>query len=428
MISYRVSHWLQYFHDIPTKVLNLGNTRRKMVGEKAHSFFDANNQKAQGILDNARKLCLAELRKFLQEDEEGKHVGRVAIYDAANITEGNRKQVIEVMKGVLPRSHIIFVEIIQTNKMKIDRHIRSVKIKVGMPDYKSEKDTEKAVVDYMLRVEHFQKIYVPLGKDKSLSYIKIVDDGRQVSMNKIKGFLPGRIVNYLMNLHTQPRPIYLSRHGESQYNVLKKIGGNSPLSPQGEKYAEALADWVKENVLQPAKPLTGNPMHARLYTSSLRRTKDTVRHFDHKVQEDGWVTMRRREWRALDEIFAGVFDGMTYQEIKRKAPQQFKLRSKNKLEYRYPRGESYMDVIKRVEQAVVSMEGLQDPVVVVAHQAVLRIVYAYFMMLDKSKAPTIPIPLNTVIMLVPRNKGCEEERFVLVNKENKENSNDAPSH
>jgi len=87
-----------------------------------------------------------------------------------------------------------------------------------------------------------------------------------------------------------------------------------------------------------------------------------------------------------------------------------------------------MDVIKRVEQAVVSMEGLQDPVVVVAHQAVLRIVYAYFMMLDKSKAPTIPIPLNTVIMLVPRNKGCEEERFVLVNKENKENSNDAPSH
>eukprot|EP00954_Amorphochlora_amoebiformis_P028203 1390805-Amorphochlora_amoeboformis.AAC.1 len=120
MISYRVSHWLQYFHDIPTKVLNLGNTRRKMVGEKAHSFFDANNQKAQGILDNARKLCLAELRKFLQEDEEGKHVGRVAIYDAANITEGNRKQVIEVMKGVLPRSHIIFVEIIQTNKMKID--------------------------------------------------------------------------------------------------------------------------------------------------------------------------------------------------------------------------------------------------------------------------------------------------------------------
>jgi len=47
-------------------------------------------------------------------------------------------------------------------------------------------------------------------------------------------------------------------------------------------------------------------------------------------------------------------------------------------------------------------------VVVVAHQAVLRIVYAYFMMMDKTKAPTISIPLNTVIKLVPKNHGCDE--------------------
>jgi len=67
-------------------------------------------------------------------------------------------------------------------------------------------------------------------------------------------------------------------------------------------------------------------------------------------------------------------------------------------------------------------------VVVVAHQAVLRIVYAYFMMMDKTKAPTISIPLNTVIKLVPKNHGCDEERFVLVNEENKDNSNNAPSH
>ena len=32
------------------------------------------------------------------------------------------------------------------------------------------------------------------------------------------------------------RVIYLSRHGESEFNLYGKIGGNSPLSTQGEKY------------------------------------------------------------------------------------------------------------------------------------------------------------------------------------------------
>ena len=36
------------------------------------------------------------------------------------------------------------------------------------------------------------------------------------------------------------KPIYVSRHGESEYNVQDRIGGDSPLSPRGELYAKAL--------------------------------------------------------------------------------------------------------------------------------------------------------------------------------------------
>ena len=46
-----------------------------------------------------------------------------------------------------------------------------------------------------------------------------------------------------MNLHTYPRPIYLSRHGESQYNVDDRVGGDSDLSELGEMYADKLADF-----------------------------------------------------------------------------------------------------------------------------------------------------------------------------------------
>lgn len=38
-----------------------------------------------------------------------------------------------------------------------------------------------------------------------------------------------------MNIHVTPRSIYLSRHGESELNLLGRIGGDSGLSPRGQK-------------------------------------------------------------------------------------------------------------------------------------------------------------------------------------------------
>ncbi len=35
--------------------------------------------------------------------------------------------------------------------------------------------------------------------------------GVQVILNKIFGYLPGRIASFVMNLHTFPKEIYLSR-------------------------------------------------------------------------------------------------------------------------------------------------------------------------------------------------------------------------
>lgn len=47
--------------------------------------------------------------------------------------------------------------------------------------------------------------------------------------------------------------------------------------------------------------------------------------------------------RNLDEIYAGVCDGMTYAEIEATFPEEFARRREDKLGYRYPRGESYLD-------------------------------------------------------------------------------------
>ena len=44
------------------------------------------------------------------------------------------------------------------------------------------------------------------------------------------------------------------------------------------------------------------------------------------------------------------FEHLTYDEVKIAYPDIYKMRKENKLTYRYPTGESYLDLIKRVNR------------------------------------------------------------------------------
>ena len=50
---------------------------------------------------------------------------------------------------------------------------------------------------------------------------------------------------YKMNFdRREGRTIFLSRHGESEYNVTARIGGNPPLTSKGQRYAKALGSYI----------------------------------------------------------------------------------------------------------------------------------------------------------------------------------------
>ena len=50
---------------------------------------------------------------------------------------------------------------------------------------------------------------------------------------------------YKMNFdRTEGRTIFLSRHGESEYNLTARIGGNPPLTTKGQRYAKALGVYI----------------------------------------------------------------------------------------------------------------------------------------------------------------------------------------
>ena len=421
-IARRVARYLHFFHGAPTKVFNVGNYRREISGAKVgSSFFSNKNAKSLAERQKAAEYAMRDLKQWLQEKNDK---GRVGIFDATNTTKKRREWIIQELTGIMEsKSHIIFVESICNNEDIINENIRAVKL--NMPDYKGE-NPEKAVEDFKKRIENYESIYQPIS-DEELSWVRLVDAGRQVTMNNIKGFLAGRVVQFLINLHFHPRPIYLSRHGQSEYNKLQKVGGDSGLSPAGEEYALALAKYVDEHILvDKIDGIDGNPMHARLFTSSLRRTKLTARHIKHDTLDDGWIVMRPKVLRNLDEIYAGVFDGYTYKEIQTVAPEEFEARSRNKLTYRYPRGESYLDVIDRLAPVIQEIERTKDPILIVGHQGILRIIYSYFMDYPREKAPFEKIPLNTIIKLIPDTYDCKEERKCLIPMSNEDKN--TPSH
>lgn len=78
--------------------------------------------------------------------------------------------------------------------------------------------------------------------NRKLSYIKIFDVGNRYLVNQVQDHIQSRIVYYLMNIHVTPRSIYLSRHGESELNLLGRIGGDSGLSPRGQKVSRLNQD------------------------------------------------------------------------------------------------------------------------------------------------------------------------------------------
>lgn len=173
------------------------------------------------------------------------------------------------------------------------------------------------------------------------------------------------------------------------------------------------------------KDKEGKEVPSRLWTSTMRRTKETAQFIKHDkiilqsksdpTLEYEWVQMRPRAWHHLDELFAGSCDGMTYEEIEEKFPEEWGRRSVDKLAYRYPRGESYLDVIARLEPIIIEMERHQESLLIIAHQGILRIIYAFYMGLSRAEAPYVSIPLNTVVKLVPGAYGCPEEVSISLN-------------
>lgn len=372
---------------IKASIFSVGDYRRKIIGtQMSHEFFNSATTLEQRTA--VANKALDDVIKFINSG------GQVAIYDASN-TEEDRRQFIH-KKLFEAKIQVLFIETICDKEEVIESNIREVKL--SSPDY-AGMDAEVALADFLKRIDSYIPSYKTIDDD-SMSYIKDINVGDKLIVNKVRGYLPTRIVYYLMNLHIVPRKIYICINGESLNDAL--VRSDAPLSPRGSEFSIALPKLMDQLKRQDS---SGSCL--KVWTSPRRRSEGTSSQFPYYYKASPLTVTQKP---TMVEMHPGAVDGMSEEEIKSKYPEEFEEHQKDPFFHRYLRGESYHDLAIRLESVLLELEREKDDVLIIAHITVLRCIYAYFLDLKESEIPFVDIPRNSVIELTPVAYGCKIRR------------------
>ncbi|AHM56600.1 phosphoglycerate mutase [Peptoclostridium acidaminophilum DSM 3953] len=154
--------------------------------------------------------------------------------------------------------------------------------------------------------------------------------------------------------------IYLTRHGQTEWNVQKRFQGHrdSNLTEMGVRQAQWLRDYMKN------KPID------RVYSSPLPRAYTTAQ----IVTEGMDIEIERRD--GLKEMNFGVWEGMSESDIKESSAEQLHNFWNRPHMFEPVGGESYEEASKRIteefEDIVKSSSG--SNLLMVVHGVVLKLI------------------------------------------------------
>lgn len=165
----------------------------------------------------------------------------------------------------------------------------------------------------------------------------MINAGERIIVNNCRfGYLPNRIVFYLMNLHIKSRQTYFARAGISSQDDSYKV--DAELCDEGLGYAKRLGEALLENrnkereafienggSQEELKPLT-------IWTSTRRRTVATATY----LQEKGFKVKQRPQ---MSQLNPGDTERMTEKEIRAKYRADWERHQLDPYHHRFPRGE-----------------------------------------------------------------------------------------
>lgn len=164
------------------------------------------------------------------------------------------------------------------------------------------------------------------------------------------------------------KEIYVTRHGQTDYNKAGKVQGrgiDAPLNETGRRQAAKFFDHYNHINFD------------KLYTSTLRRTHQSVE----KFLENG---MKKEAFSGLDEIDWGSKEGLPFSQSDHN---EYLIMTKawkdGKLDYKIDGGESPIDVMNRQKEAwkqIMSNGG--SKILVCMHGRAIRILLSHLLNYD----------------------------------------------
>ncbi|KAK7208068.1 putative 6-phosphofructo-2-kinase [Myxozyma melibiosi] len=384
----RYLRWL----GVKTHAFHLGDYRRTCIPnekEVPEDYFMVNASPETVLLrQRVMAACKSDVFKFFDEER-----GQVAIYDAVNPTSNGRRMLHKefTQHGI----QVLFIESICDRPEIIEANVRSVKI--SSPDYIGW-DEKEAIKDYLRRISDKIPHYESLDETE-FSYIKLYNAGERILLNNTRvGYLPNRIVFYLMNLQIKAGCVYFARAGRST-ETRPKYKSDPHLSEEGLDYAKKLADTLLEHRRKEHKALeeNGESVAEReliVWTSTRRRTIESAAEFENR----GFSCRQRSQ---LSQLHPGSCDGLTREELEQTFPDEVENHAKDPYRHRYPRAESYHDLAVRLEPVILEMERIPNDILIVAHVSVLRVLYGYLMACQPNDIPKLEFERNEIVEIIP---------------------------
>jgi probable phosphoglycerate mutase len=181
--------------------------------------------------------------------------------------------------------------------------------------------------------------------------------------------------------------IYLTRHGETQYNRENRFNGrtDSPLTDLGVSEAHRQGR-ILSKVIEPDSSLriVSSPLGRAVHTAAIIR--DQMRMTGREVETD----------ERLTELSFGQWEGLTMDEIERRYPGEWDRRHQNMWTYVMPGGESYEMVARRASDWLNEAHG---PMLVVTHGGVERVLRGLYGRLPLSEIGHLAEPQDVLFQL-----------------------------
>lgn len=155
--------------------------------------------------------------------------------------------------------------------------------------------------------------------------------------------------------------IFFARHGETDWNVARRIQGSSDieLNANGKEQAHILAESLKSQEI------------TKIYTSTQKRAMET----GHIVSTE--LTCPMYTVDGIQEMNLGKWEGHTWEEVETMFPDEFQVWFKKRRYTNTPDGESYQEVLVRLFHALdkIVEENTQD-ILIITHGAVIQTLLA----------------------------------------------------